>query len=406
MGGDYPGKVPRAAMPPSGGFVAHWRDGTIRLGKDARHDDPRFVKQVHGNRQQRLGEHVRRGQQHADHERAQENVLAVLRQRIDADHTAQDEKHCSHRHFKGHAKGNEQHQYEVQIAVDIGHHLHVNKQVWLNPTAWTIRSIVYFSFWTFGTRFLTALSLRQDSIRDEALGSRRTNFAAPAGVIHVFMLTFAMTDWVMSLDPMFISTLYGAWHMATGLLFMIAIGTFIVTSLRNLSPYNQIVKPQLIKDLGNLMLGFTMVYGYFTLSQFLIIWSGNLPEEIWFFIHRFQGPMVYVGTALVICQFVIPFLLLISGKTKRTPKILRFVAAWIAIVRIVDLFWQVVPFMVNFSGWIVLPVILGCIGALAGIGGIWVYAFSGALRKYALVPSHDPRLVEAKLAWEAQNHAA
>lgn len=289
---------------------------------------------------------------------------------------------------------------------DIGHHLHVNKQVWLNPTAWTIRSIVYFSFWTFGTRFLTALSLRQDSIRDEALGSRRTNFAAPAGVIHVFMLTFAMTDWVMSLDPMFISTLYGAWHMATGLLFMIAIGTFIVTSLRNLSPYNQIVQPQLIKDLGNLMLGFTMVYGYFTLSQFLIIWSGNLPEEIWFFIHRFQGPMVYVGTALVICQFVIPFLLLISGKTKRTPKILRFVAAWIAIVRIVDLFWQVVPFMVNFSGGIVLPVILGCIGALAGIGGIWVYAFSGALRKYALVPSHDPRLVEAKLAWEAQNHAA
>ena len=214
-----------------------------------------------------------------------------------------------------------------------------------------------------------------------------------------------MTDWVMSLDPMWLSSLYGAWHMATSLLFSIAVGSFILLSLRTKSPYSGVIQPQLTKDLGNLMLGFTMVYGYFTLSQFLIIWSGNLPEENIFFVQRFEGPMVYLGAALVVCQFVIPFLLLISGKTKRTPSILRFVAGWIAVVRIVDLFWQIVPFMVNFSGGIAVPVILGAVGAVLAVGGIWVYVFSGNARKVALIPSYDPRLIEAKQQWEASSHA-
>jgi hypothetical protein len=115
--------------------------------------------------------------------------------------------------------------------------------------------------------------------------------------------------------------------------------------------------------------------------------------------------MVYLGAGLVVCQFLIPFLLLLSGKTKRTPTILRFVAGWIAVVRMVDLFWQIVPFMVNFSGGIAIPVILGVVGALLGLGGVWVYVFSGNVRKVALVPSHDQRLVEAKQQWEASSHA-
>jgi hypothetical protein len=288
---------------------------------------------------------------------------------------------------------------------DVYHHLHPNKQMWFSPTGWTVRSAIYFAYWIIGTNYLTKLSLKQDDNRDEAFAAKRTNFAAPGGVIHVVLLTFAMTDWVMSLDPMWLSSLYGAWHMATSLLFSIAVGSFILLSLRTKSPYSGVIQPQLTKDLGNLMLGFTMVYGYFTLSQFLIIWSGNLPEENIFFVQRFEGPMVYLGAALVVCQFVIPFLLLISGKTKRTPSILRFVAGWIAVVRIVDLFWQIVPFMVNFSGGVAVPVILGAIGAVLAVGGVWVYVFSGNARKVALIPSYDPRLIEAKQQWEASSHA-
>ncbi len=285
------------------------------------------------------------------------------------------------------------------------HHLHPNKQMYLNPTFWTIRSLVYFAYWIFMTRRLNALSFQQDQVHDEALAARRTNMAAPGGVIHVVLLTFAATDWLMSLDPMWFSTIYGAWHMATQVLMTIAFGTFLMLSLRERKPYSDIVQPGLTKDLGNMMLGFTMVYAYFTLSQFLIIWSANLPEEIWFFVHRFEGPLVVLGALIVVCQFLLPFLSLLSGRTKRTPELLRKVAGWIFCVRAVDLFWQVVPFLVDMSKGFHWMTILGCVGALLMVGGVWVYSFVNHLGKQSLVPSHDPRLVEAKQAMEASSHA-
>ena len=285
------------------------------------------------------------------------------------------------------------------------HALHPNKQMYLNPTFWTVRALGYFAYWTFMTRRLNKLTFQQDQVHDEALASKRTNMAAPGGVIHVVLLTFAATDWLMSLDPMWFSTIYGAWHMATQVLMTIAFGTFLTLSLRDRKPYSEIVQPALTKDLGNMMLGFTMVYGYFTLSQFLIIWSANLPEEIWFFVHRFEGPLVVLGALIVVCQFLLPFLSLLSGKTKRTPELLRKVAGWIFCVRAVDLFWQVVPFLVDMSKGFHWITILGCVGALLAVGGAWIYAFVNQLGKQALLPSHDPRLVEAKQQLEASSHA-
>jgi len=285
------------------------------------------------------------------------------------------------------------------------HHLHPNKQLWMSPLFWTIRSAVYFTYWIVLTRILNRSSFQQDQVQDGALASARTNLAAPAGVVHVILLTLAWTDWLMSLDPMWFSTIYGAWHMATEVLMTIAFGTFLILSLRQYKPFSDIVQPGLTKDWGNMMLGFTMVYAYFTLSQFLIIWSANLPEEIWFFVHRFEGPLVVLGALIVVCQFLLPFLSLLSGRTKRTPELLRKVAGWIFCVRAVDLFWQVVPFLVDMSKGFHWMTILGCVGALLMVGGVWVYSFVNHLGKQSLVPSHDPRLVEAKQAMEASSHA-
>lgn len=288
---------------------------------------------------------------------------------------------------------------------EAAHHLHPNKQLYLNPTAWTIRAVIYFAYWIFLTGLLNRSSFRQDQLRDESLAQRRTNIAAPAGVIHVVLLTFAATDWLMSLDPMWFSTIYGAWHMATQVLMTIAFGTFLMLSLRDKKPFADIVQPGLTKDLGNMMLGFTMVYAYFTLSQFLIIWSANLPEEIWFFVHRFEGPLVILGALIVICQFLVPFISLLSGKTKRTASMLRVVAGWIFVVRAADLFWQIVPFLVNMSHGFNLAAIVGCAGGLLGVGGAWLFFFVSHLGKQSLVATHDPRLVEAKQKLEASSHA-
>ena len=276
--------------------------------------------------------------------------------------------------------------------------LPIQKQQWLNPMAWLIRAVVYFVFWIWTTSRLNASSKAQDLSRDESLAQARSSFAPPMGVLHVILLTFAFTDWLMSMNPMFFSTLYGAWHMATGILMAIAFGTVLVLGMRDKRPFAAAINPSLTKDLGNMMLGFTMIFGYFTLSQFLIIWSGNLPEEIVFFVQRFEGPLVFVGLAIVVFQFFGPFLALLSGKAKRTPELLIKVAAWIFLFRMVDVWWQVVPF---FKGPSQLSTVWIDLAALLFVGGVWLYVFVSKFKQGELLPLHDTRLQDTKLALEA-----
>lgn len=277
--------------------------------------------------------------------------------------------------------------------------LPIQKQQWLNPTAWLIRAVFYFVFWIWTTSKLNASSKAQDLDRDEARAEWRRSFAPPLGVVHVILLTFAFTDWLMSLNPMFFSTLYGAWHMATGILMTIAFGTVLVLSMRTMRPFAAAINPALTKDLGNMMLGFTMVFGYFTISQFLIIWSGNLPEEIVFFVQRFEGPLVFVGLAIVVFQFFGPFLALLSGKGKRTPHLLIIVAAWIFFFRTIDVWWQVVPFFKSAS--MVFSTLWIDLSALLFVGGVWMIFFVRNFKQAELLPLHDTRLQDTKLALEA-----
>ncbi len=277
--------------------------------------------------------------------------------------------------------------------------LPIQKQQWLNPIAWSIRAVVYFVFWIWSTSRLNASSKAQDLSRDESLAEARRSFAPPMGVLHVILLTFAFTDWLMSLNPMFLSTLYGAWHMATGILMTIAFGTVLVLSMRDKRPFAAAINPALTKDLGNMMLGFTMVFGYFTISQFLIIWSANFPEEIIFFVQRFETWFVYVGLAIVVCQFFGPFLALLSGKAKRTPRLLIIVAGWIFGFRILDIWWQVVPFFKTPGA--ALSTLWVDAAALMFIGGVWLYLFVRNLKQSELLPLHDTRLEDTKLALEA-----
>ena len=286
---------------------------------------------------------------------------------------------------------------------EVLHHLHPNKQLWYNPIFWGARSLGYFVYWIVSTNKMNRSSAKQDQTQDERMAEIRAGQAAPLGVIHVLLLTLAYTDWLMSLDPNWFSTLYGAWHMATQVLATIALGTFLVLTLRKHKPYTDVVTPVLTKDLGNMMLGFTMIWGYFTLSQFLIIWSGNLPEEIGFFINRFKGPLVLVGAFLVVFQFFGPFLCLVAGRTKRTFELLQKVAGFIFLMRIVDMWWQVVPFIRHDPLANAGP--LFDLAAFVGIGGVWAWGFFRNLRSLDVIPAHDSRLQEAKAKLEAHSHA-
>jgi hypothetical protein len=282
------------------------------------------------------------------------------------------------------------------------------KTWWLNQVGFIARGLLYFGYWVFMMNKLNASSRRQDESRDDREAAMRSNWGAPGGVIHVLLLTFATTDWIMSLDPAWFSTIYGVWWMMFGFRVMLAIGIITVVGLRNYKPFNEIVTPLLTKDIGNMLLGFTMLWGYFSLSQFLIIWSGNLPEEVTFYINRFTGPMVYLGAFLIVAQFFFPFVCLISGRTKATPKLLVLVAMWIVVASIIDMFWQITPFfkvgfaMENLGGYAL------DFAAWAFVGGVWVWVFLNNMMKFskenALLPLHDTRLQEWKI--ELEHHHA
>jgi hypothetical protein len=155
-------------------------------------------------------------------------------------------------------------------------------------------------------------------------------------------------------------------------------------------PLQGIVQPAHFHDLGNLTLAFTMLWAYFSFSQYLIIWSGNLPHEIEWYVHRSFTSWSVVAIALAVTHFAVPFVLLLSRTVKRTADTILKVAVWILFARVVDLLWLISPEFHHdgFSlSW--LDVTL-----LVALGGAWVAAFIWQLRGRAILPIHDPQFGE------------
>jgi len=162
--------------------------------------------------------------------------------------------------------------------------------------------------------------------------------------------------------------------------------------LSDVEPFNRYLKPGLhFLDLGKLLLAFVMLWAYFSFSQYLIIWSGNLPVEIAWYLHRYQTGWRPVGIALVLFHFAVPFVLLLSRRVKRQPELLVKVAVAILCVRLIDLFWLIGPeFHQNgiVVSWmdVVVPVTFGA---------LWTSFFIQQLRGRAILPVHDPEFDEA-----------
>ena len=277
----------------------------------------------------------------------------------------------------------------------------MQKAKYLNLPFFTIRFVVFFAIWIGLSTLLNRSTLKQDQTGDVRLADQRSNLAAPGFVLFFITMTFAFTDWVMSLQPHWFSTIYGVWFVVGSGLSTMALVTWFVMRFADRPPYAGVVTPVLMKDLGNLMFAFTMLWAYITLSQFLIIWHADLPEEVTYYVRRYEGGWRAVGALIVLFQFFVPFLLLLSGRTKRTPGYLVLVAGLIFGVRIMDILWNVVP---AFGRGGMNGVFFDLLAA-AGIGALWVSAFAYNLSRRPLLPSYDPRLESAASASLEARHA-
>jgi len=266
------------------------------------------------------------------------------------------------------------------------HPVLVEKSRYLNLSFFTIRAAIYFAIWLVLAYFLNRWSLQQDRSADRQITKRMRVLSGPGMVLFVFTVTFASIDWFMSLDPMWSSTIYGFIFVASWSLSALAFTIAAMAALSRHEPMSNVVAQLHFHDLGKLLLALVMLWTYFAFSQFLIIWSGNLPEEIGWYLTRLHGAWGAIALAVIILHFAFPFLFLLSRSFKRNAGKLVIVAVLILVMRLVDLFWMIEP---TFAGehfhlsWMDLV-------APIAIGGLWLGMFARALTTRPLIPINDP----------------
>ena len=262
---------------------------------------------------------------------------------------------------------------------------------YLTYSGFLVRAVIYFAIWYALVWIFNKWSRRQDVDQENRTLRRQFKLLAGPGIIlYVVAMTFASIDWVMSLSPHWASTIYGFIFVAGQAVSAMSLMIAVVVLLSGAEPFRSVLQKRHLHDLGKLLFAFNMLWAYFDFSQLLIIWSGNLPEEITFYRSRLNGGWGVIAVVVLVFSFAVPFLLLLSEDVKRNARVVSKIAMWMIFMRLVDLFWMTRPEFTTqaWPTWrdIVVPVALV---------GLWVGFFAMNLKRLPLLPLGDPKLAEA-----------
>jgi hypothetical protein len=263
-----------------------------------------------------------------------------------------------------------------------------HKSLYLNVPFFLGRAVFYFAAWLTTAYFLNRWSLQQDAGADPRL-TRRLEWLSRGGLLlYALTMSFAAVDWGMSLEPHWFSTIYGVMFMGGQGLSTFAFVIPMAALIAERPPFSRIISPAQFHDLGKLMLAFVMLWAYFAFSQYLIIWSANLPEEIPWYLHRTNGGWQWVALVLILVHFVMPFLVLLSRDIKRHARAVAGVALVLIGARFIDLFWLLRPAVAHegFAIHWLDPT------AAAAVGGIWMWFFIAQLKTRPMLPLNDPAI--------------
>ena len=273
------------------------------------------------------------------------------------------------------------------------HILHL-KAAYLNAPFFYLRAVLFFAIWGGLAYLLNKWSREQDEQTAQLIGPQDRRFrllSAPGLVIFVLSITLMSVDWVMSVDPHWYSTIFGVLMIGGQGLATMAFTLVVLAALVKHEPMSRVALPGVVHDLSKLMLAFTMLWAYFAVSQLLIVWSANLPEEIPFYLERLQGPWQSISIAILLLEFTAPFLLLLWRDLKRKPHVVRRVAILVLVMRVVDITWTIGPVFRHHGStlhWLDFAVVLA-------IGLPWLAVFWRSLAGRPLVPARDPYFKEA-----------
>ena len=270
------------------------------------------------------------------------------------------------------------------------------KLPYLNEPRFLTFTAVYFAAWGFLAWRLRSLSKRQDETEKGAFFRRLQGWSAVGFLALALTMTLASVDWLMSLDPHWFSSIFGLWFFTGSGLSGLAFITLVAGWLAKRAPMARLFDRKHFHDYGKLLFAFVMLWAYLSFSQLLLIWSGNLPEEIPFYLARLETDWLLMSVFLLLGQFVVPFLILLSATIKQRKRTLAKVALWILAMRWVDYAWHVVPTLEFIHGedGTLLPSLWIDLALMAGIGGVWLWYFFRSLDRRPLLPVNDPFLDE------------
>jgi hypothetical protein len=267
-------------------------------------------------------------------------------------------------------------------------HLLEWKKRYLNVPFFLFRTAVYLGLASYIGRRLFGWSTKQDESGDIQLTVRARRLSAGGLPFMAVAFGFAAIDWLMTLNPLWFSTMFGVYYFAGCFLTSISVVALVNSVARGKDLHGDFVSPEHSHNVGKLMLAFTAFWAYIGFSQFMLIWIANLPEEIPFFTVRMRGAWAPLGVFLIFGHFFLPFFTLLSRNLKRKPARLAIVAVWLMIVNFADLYWLIMPTLSPDA--FTFP--LAAVTAFLGIGGVSVAAAIFVARGHYTLPVKDPYL--------------
>lgn len=282
-----------------------------------------------------------------------------------------------------------------------GVHVVQAKKIWLSSGAFLTRALIYFILLFTLAFVLRRLSVRFYEDRAPETELARRKVAAGGLLVVVLTLTFVSIDWMMSLEPMWYSSMYGITFVVgcalSGMTFVI----FFLTRIASTEAMTAVLKPSHLRDLGNLTLAFVMFYTYTAFSEFLLVWYGNIKEEIPHYLWREHGTWGIVAALVVLFHFFLPFFLLLMRSIKDRAETIGWVAVLLLVMRYVTIYWLIAPswtkqeFHYSFLS----------LTTLIGIGGIWMFEFIRQLKGQSIIPIHETWVEEAIREGAVKVHA-
>ena len=265
------------------------------------------------------------------------------------------------------------------------------KALYLNTPFFIARQVIYFAAWNLICHLLTRWSAEHDRTGDPALLAKLSRLSGAGLVTYFITVTFAMVDWTMSVNPHWFSTIWGMLYIGGQGLSAFAFGICVLVLLAQTAPLNRVLTSNHFHDLGKFLFAFLMLWAYLSFSQFLIIWSANIPEEIPHYLTRWENTWKFLSIFIVVGHFIVPYALLLSRDLKRNAGKLRVIATWILCARVAEYYWHVAPEL-HRDGF---TMSLLDVALPLALGGLFISLFVSQLGARALLPINDPALEKA-----------